>query len=128
MKNIITLSVSAALFTAMFYAPVFTIVFIIGMAVLSDFSHWLYSLDNHAVTESRADDKAAWDAIFEEPDTTTDMPTDDEYNDMFAIEEEPIVLTYKEVQAQVKELYTATERKQLGIKINAKQAVLESWL
>ena len=129
MKSIITLSASAALFTAMFYAPVFTIVFIIGMAVLSDFSHWLYSLDNHVVT--RADDKAAWDAIFEEPDTIEeepDMPTDQEYNDMFAIEEEPVVLTYQEVQAEVKAMYTASERKKLGIKLNAKRSVLEAWL
>ena len=127
MKSIITLSVSAALFSAMFYAPAFTILAVLALVVLSDICRAV----EPATTVTRADDKEAWDAIFEEPEAIEeepDMPTDKEYNDMFAIEEEPIVLTYQEVQAEVKARYTKSQRKKLGIKLNAKQAVLEAWL
>lgn len=119
MKNLLGTLASATLFTAMFHAPITTILTILALIVLSD----IWSAIAPTTPITRADDSAAWDAIFEEPDPIE--PTEDEYNEMF---EEPIILSYKEIQAELKSKYTASQRKKLGIKLNANRTVLESWL
>ena len=108
MKSIKTLLATSTLFTAMFHAPYTTVLVILALVVLSD----ILKAFTPAMPTTRADDKAAWDAIFEEPDPI----------------EEPIILTYKELKAEIKSRYTASQRKKLGIKLNASRAVLESWL
>lgn len=108
MKNLLGTLASATLFTVMFCAPVITILAIISILVLSD----TYRAITPTIPITRADDSAAWDAIFEEPDPI----------------EEPIVLTYKELKSEIKSKYTASQRKKLGIKLNASRTVLESWL
>lgn len=123
MKNLLGTLASATLFATMFHAPYATILTILALVVLSD----LWSAIAPTTPITRADDKAAWDVIFEEPDPI-EQPTEDEYNAMFADEEEPIILSYKEVQATLKSKYTASQRKKLGIKLNASREVLESWL
>ena len=129
MKSIINLSATSALFTAMFYAPYTTVLVILGLIVLSDIWSAIQRTDVACYVSTpitRADDAAAWDAIFEDPDA--DEPDTEAFNTMFAVEEEPIVLTYKELKAEIKSKYTASQRKKLGIKLNASRSVLESWL
>ena len=92
----------------MFHAPYATVLAILGLIVLSDILK-AFTPTTPALPITRADDKAAWDAIFEEPDP---------------IEEEPIILTYKELKEQLKSKYTASQRKSLGIKLNASRATL----
>ena len=108
MKNLLGTLASATLFTAMFHAPYATILTILALVVLSDI--WTAAIP--ALPDTRADDAAAWDAIFEEPD-----PID-----------EPIILSYRDIQHEIKARYTASQRKNLGIKLNANRTVLESWL
>ena len=108
MKSIKTLLATSTLFTAMFYAPYTTILTILALVVLSDILKAL----TPTTPITRADDKAAWDAIFEEPDPI----------------EEPIILSYRDIQHEIKARYTASQRKKLGIKLNASRSVLESWL
>ena len=113
MKNLLGTLASATLFATMYHAPYATILTILALIVLSDI--WTsIAPTTPALPATRADDKAAWDAIFEDPD-----PVDDE---------EPIVLSYRDIQHEIKARYTASQRKELGIKLNASRAVLESWL
>ena len=147
MKNLLGTLASATLFATMYHAPYATILTILALIVLSDI--WTSIAPTTPV--SRADDKAAWDAIFEEPDpiepaapepaetitraelTAAWDATRAEIATIFVEpesveDEEPIVLSYRDIQHEIKARYTASQRKELGIKLNASRAVLESWL
>ena len=97
----------------MFHAPYATILAILALVVLSD----ILRATTPTTPITRADDSAAWDAIFEDPDPVDEPDTD-----------EPIILSYRDIQHEIKARYTASQRKKLGIKLNASRAVLESWL
>ena len=115
MKSLITLTAVSTLFTAMYMAPAATIITIISILVISDIQRATQPTIpaiQPATPITRADDAAAWDAIFEDPDPI----------------EEPIILSYRDIQHEIKARYTASQRKKLGIKLNASRTVLESWL
>ena len=116
MKSIKTLLATSTLFTAMFHAPYATILTILALVVLSDILAAI-TPTIPALPATRADDAAAWDAIFTEPDPIDEPPI-----------EGPIILSYRDIQHEIKAKYTASQRKKLGIKLNASRTVLESWL
>lgn len=61
----------AAFFVVLYYVPVFTIVMVIGLALVSDLSRWLYSQPGNAdyhTPDPYAELKSAFDDIFAEPE------------------------------------------------------------
>lgn len=94
---------------ALFYhfTAIVTVIWL-GLPILSSLLNAYYPQPVSAYDEL----KSAFDDIFEDVEHLPTKP----------------VLSYRELQSALKSKYSASDRKQLGIKLNASKAQLEKWL